>query len=184
MGLASQYGTPTGTYVAAWQASYDDAARVNGSAGDPKLSNGQLAALVRGWVRCAARSKTPTWPEAYEITIAALGYHATGDKFDMSAAHMNAPADADLLSWFWSASHDLAQRLDGDGTKPERLYVDWSAGGYAQAARDAWQQMQVERANGNAAAAPALSAPSTSGVNLGWLLLVLGVVLSKDKKRR
>lgn len=169
------------SYAALWDASLADAVKVNGREGDVgKLTNAQLAALVRAWSRCAARSKAPTWAPAYELTIAALGYTAPGDRFVMTEAHMKAPAPAALVEYFWRASRELAQRLDADGTKLERLYVDWSTAGYQQAARDAWQRMQVER--GQAATAPAAATKTGSG--FGLLALLLAFVLGGKKRGR
>lgn len=176
MGLKPQYEGPS--YVKAWDASFADAAAVNGRDGDAaRLSNGQVAALVRAWSRCAARSPSPSWPPAYELTIAALGYVQPGDRFDMAPAHVKAPAPSSLVVWFWRASRELAARLDTDGTKLERLYVDWSMAGYQQAARDAWQRMQMERG-------VAVKAPASSGSGLGWLALLLAFVLGRRKRGR
>lgn len=156
MPLKPQYAGPS--YAETYALSFADAATTNGTwlspggpvilpkwgDGAPKLSYGQVAALARAWKRCAARSPSPSWPPWYELTCAALGWAKPGDKFVMTAARANAPANEALTELFWLEARDLASRLDADGTKLNPLMVDWSYAGYEQSARDAWQQMQAE----------------------------------------
>jgi hypothetical protein len=175
---------------------FKDADRVNGStlvpgaAGAeylPRLSNGQLVAFVRAWRRAAARSKSPAWPIAYDLTIAGLGWEKPGDKFVMTDAHMNQPADPALLAMYWAAVSELAKRLDASGTILAPLIVDWSKAGYEAAARDAWHDMQISQ--GTAPMLPASTALSVSpaGDSSGWgapLLLIVLLLAAGETQRK
>lgn len=153
----------------------------------PGLSNGQLIALARAWKRAAARSKSPAWPLEYHLVIEALGWHQEGDRFIMTEAHAKEPAAPELLAMFWKSVRDLADRLSNDGTKLNPLIVDWSYAGYEAAAREAWTQMQAERASSPAAPGPIATAPAVKESS-GWggavLLIALLLAAGSKKKRR
>jgi len=154
------------------------------------LSNGELVAHAQAWRRAAARSSTPRWPAWFDlVTTAFYGPgRGAGDRFDMTPAHMTAPAPAELVAYYWTATGDLAVQLDDAHTVVKPLIVDASRAGYEAAARDAWNILKAE-----AAALPVdqpvpfeepisrppddeVIAPAAESSGLGALLLLLALV--------
>jgi hypothetical protein len=161
----------------------------------PKLTNGQVAALATAWRRAAARSKAPSWPAWYDITIAALGWTQPGDKFIMTREHAAKVAAPELLVLFWAATKELAAQLDATGTKRAPLIVSYAWSGYEQSARDAWQTMQREQKQSDDGSR--LEPFDESKIEIddakpaessGWggavLLIVLLLAAAKKSKRR
>jgi hypothetical protein len=157
----------------------------------PRLTNAQVAAIVRAWKRAAARSSAPSWPVAYDLTIEALGWQKAGDRFDMSDAHMRAAADPTLLAYMWESIDRLGKDLDGSRTKLAPVIVDWSKEGYEQAARDAWQDMQAHGSANNPIppkkppAAPAVQVkapPPSSAGGMGALLVLIALYLMTKRR--
>lgn len=148
----------------------------------PNLSNGQLAAVVRAWQRAAARSKSPSWPIAYELTIGALGWDKPGDRFIMTKEHAAKPAPPELVELTWQSVDELAKSLALMEAKLAPIPVDWTYPGYEAAARDAWTQMQREA--GKTPAPPAPAAPKSSGAGLGILLILLAFAAGSTHKGR
>lgn len=144
----------------------------------PRLTNGQVAALVRGWRRAAARSKSPSWPESYDLLVAALGWRKLGDRFIMTREHAAEAAPPELVALFWRSSDALAKRLDDGGTKRAAIPIDWSYQGYEAAAREAWREMQIDRS----AAASAKPAES-SGWGNALLLIALLIAAGMSRKK-
>lgn len=135
-------------YVGIRSELYYAASKANGEmnvdgASYPKLSNGQVVALVQAWRRASARSVRPSWPISFDLLIAALGWRKPGDRFVMSREHASALASGELVALFWLATGDLAESLDGARTKRLPLIVDYSYAGYEAAAREAWREMQA-----------------------------------------
>lgn len=160
----------------------------------PKLTNGQIIALATAWKRAAARSKAPSWPAWFDITVAALGWTKPGDRFVMTRAHAAAIAPPELLVMFWAATKELAARLDATGTKRAPLIVSYAWSGYEQAARDAWQTMQREQKQTDGSSLEPFdeskieiddAKPAESS---GWggaiLLIVLLLAAAKKSRRR
>ena len=110
----------------------------------PTLTNGEVVAFAQAWKRAAARSSTPRWPAWYEMVIAALGWSAPGDRFNMSEDHAKRAAPAELIEQLWIASDELAVQLDTAHTVVKPLIVDYSRDGYNAAAREAWHVMKTE----------------------------------------
>lgn len=193
MALKTSYSGPS--YQASWALSLGDAFTVNGSlvidgVTLPKLTHGQVVALAAAWKRAAARSREPSWSAWYDLTIGGLGWRAAGDKFVMTRAHAQSPAPAALVEYFWAATKDLAARLDAGQTKLAPLIVSYTWDGYEQAARDAWQQMKLERGLPPATPAPIESTDEAKPAeSSGWGGAALLVVLllaagAKRTKRR
>lgn len=161
----------------------------------PRLSNGELVAAVQAWKRCAARSKTPAWGMWYDLVLSGLGWEKDGDRFDMSDAHIKAPADPAAVELFWQEAARLAAQLDDVTTKLAPLIVDWSRKGYGAAAREAWRKM-VEDGKAPNVIPPLPPSPPTSPVNppiptlptldgdgLLIALLIAAAVLSRKNRR-
>lgn len=204
MALKPSYKAPN--YDLAWAQSFSDAMMNNGGvavaaeagSGDtmlPRLTNGQVVALARAWRNAAARSKSPTWAQWYELTIAGLGWRAEGDRFVMTREHANAVAPPELLAYFWASTKALAQQLDATQTVVRPLNVSYAWDQYEQAARDAWHVMKVERRARSTADTPATSpapaispaAPAKPAESSGWggglLLLVLLLAVGATRKK-
>jgi hypothetical protein len=179
---------------------YYNAQQANGStsingAQWPKLSNGQVIALVQAWRRAAARSARPSWPLSFDLLRSALGWSQAGDRFVMSREHASALAPPELLQMFWTSTGDIAQQLDDANTKRMPLIVDHSYAGYEQAARDAWREMQaagivIPTPGGplpvpdpvTPPTPPLPQVPSVGGGGMLLLLLIAAVAFSRRKK--
>jgi hypothetical protein len=138
-----------GGYVGIRSQLYATVEKTNGTISDagttwPKLSNGQVVALVQAWRRAAARSSRPSWPLSSDLLRAALGWRATGDRFVMTTQHAASLAAPELLQLFWLSTGELADQLDGVPTVKRPLVVDYSFRGYEAAARQEWSSMQAE----------------------------------------
>lgn len=148
------------TYAATWAAMRADVARTRGAVAQPeadgsssylpRLTNGQLAALVLAWRRAAARGNV-SWPVWADLANAALGRSETEPRFDMSRARRQATADDAALELFWTATAELASRLDDAGTVVRPVPVQWTQDSYEQLARDAWETIKRERDEAEAA---------------------------------
>lgn len=202
MALKTSYKAPN--YQLAFAQSFSDAVENNGTVAVldganerlvPRLTNGQVVALARAWKNAAARSKSPSWPPWYDITIAGLGWKAEGDKFVMTKEHANAEAPTELLVYFWSATKALSAQLDQSTTVVRPLNVSYAWDVYQQAARDAWHLMKVERRARSTPEQPAVSpapaisptAPAKPAESSGWggglLLLVLLLAVGATRKK-
>ena len=152
----------------------------------PRLTWGQMLALVQAWKRAAARS-TVRWSGWYDLSKWALGWEKEGDRFIMTKQWAQTSADPASLNMFWTDTGKLAADLDASGAKIAPLYVDWTWDGYERAARDTWSQMKIEREADPRAPAP-VKAPGTSESS-GWggaviliaLLLAAGISAKKRK---
>jgi len=139
------------TYTAAWQSLRDDLATRGLVEADgsgvywPKLSNGQLAALVMAWRRAAARGSA-TWPLWRDLADAALGRAPDEPRFDMARAHRMRSADPAVVGLLWESTRELAGAMDAAGTVVRPLPVSWTQDSYEQLARDAWEQIKREQA--------------------------------------
>lgn len=202
------------SYSLIWERLYDVAARENGTRPPsdvdhaerldwpqdkpvPRLSNGEVVALIRGWRRAAARSSVrfTLW---YELMIAAYGWRAEGDKFimppgspvDVAKRHAREPYPFELLDLVWAWTMRLAGELDAAQTKIGPLFLDFSWSAYEAGAREAWEQMQRERglqpkpAPEQPEPEPEPSAtPSATGSSWLWLLVAAAFLLGRKRTR-
>lgn len=185
------------TYVGIALASWDEVKRANGItaspvtspdqepvAGYPKLSNGEMIALIQAWKRAAARSKVPTWGGWYELTLDALGWQKPGDRFKDSRADAQAPVDDATVRVFWTSIAQLAGQLDATHTVLRPLYIDWSYPGFEAAAREAWRKMQEEGGSASAGPAPtSTEAAAASGGN-GLLIVLLLAAWATSRRKK
>jgi len=86
-----------------------------------------------------------------DLANAALGRSETEPRFDMSRARRQATADDAALELFWTATAELASRLDDAGTVVRPVPVQWTQDSYEQLARDAWETIKRERDEAEAA---------------------------------
>jgi len=190
--------TITGTsYVSIALTSWDEVKKANGLTaapvsepdqtepigGYPKLSNGEMIALIQAWKRAAARSRIPTWGGWYELTLDALGWHAPGDRFKDAQADARAPVDDATVRLFWTSVASLAGQLDAAKTVIRPLYIDWSYAGFEAAAREAWRKMKEEGGSASAGPAPA-SAPEPASESAGSGLLIVLLLAAWATSRR
>lgn len=155
----------------------------------PRLTWGQMVALIQAWKRAAGRS-TVKWRGWYDLTKWALGWAKEGDRFIMDKSWAATSADPQSLAMFWIQTDQLANDLDAAGTKIAPLYVDWSWGAYEAAARDAWNQMKIEREAPKSSPDPKLEddatdrgASESSGWGNGILLIALIIAAGMASKK-
>lgn len=177
---------------------YFDASKANGElqaidgAAYPRLSNGQVVALVQAWRRAAARSKNPRWPLGLDLLRAGLGWRKQGDRFVMTAKHAATAAPSELVQLFWLSTAELAEQLDVAGTKRAPLIVDYSMAAYGAAAREAWREMQAELKVPGKPGQPWIEVPEEvpikpvipRGGGGGLLLLVVLLIVAVGTRRK
>lgn len=205
-----------GSYVAAEQQLYEDALTqgVVPSRGAvlPKLSNGQIVALVYAWrihralksesieqdapppgkkpwylrplLGAAIKLKAPPWPEEWDLTLEALGYRQSGDRFRTDADWIKAEAEPELLELFWAAVKHRAAELDAFGLKFAPIVVDWSAEFYKKQAGQAWARLQSERGVGPKAAPTVSTAKNESSGSGAGLIILIALVIAAGKSRK
>lgn len=155
----------------------------------PRLTWGQIVALTLAWKRAAGRS-TVRWGTWYDLTKHALGWGKEGDRFIMEKSWAETSADPSSLALFWTEIDRLAISLDNAGTKIAPIYVDWSWPAYEAAARDAWNQMKIEREAPKSSPDPKLEddadrgASESSGWGNGILLIALLIAAGMASKKR
>jgi len=185
------------TYVEIALASWDEVKKANGvtaspvsepdqetpTGGYPRLSNGEMIALIQAWKRAAARSRIPAWGVAYELTLDALGWHAPGDRFKDGKDDAKQPVDDATVRLFWGSAGALAGQLDAAKTVIRPLYIDWSYAGFEAAAREAWRKMKEEGGSASAGPAPA-SAPEPAAKPAGNGLLIVLLLAAWATSRR
>lgn len=114
----------------------------------PDLTNGQAMALLQAWRKTLRAWKQPMpgalWPALWYLV---LGYQVAGDKFDVSIARAQLKAEPAVVAGVWAFIDYATEQLDRTpAAKPRTLGIDFSYSAWDRAARDAYEQLKLERA--------------------------------------
>lgn len=172
----------------------------------PRVTNATALSIAQAWrklLRAYKIAPGPFWPELW---YAALGYHKTGDRFQMTHAHAGAEAPAEVQAAVWEFAEWAADRLDDVGATPRLLALDQTFRGYEAAAQEAYAQLKADRARRKIPAPPTPPGvpnppdidpppvkpgppltgpplPDLRGAGILLALLVIAIALSGSKRR-